>query len=465
MISGRSVEEWLKDVKIPAGAWILSGDLKDATDNFRSRLAEIVLRHLANLFFPQDSDLHFERMCAFTTRAVFFATVQTVGQLMGSILSFPILGLVNLTSQLIMHLGPERAMCILYDELFDFRECGINGDDLVTWDEERDRLANRWLAVLPWVGGVASPGKSLLSRSHMTVNSEMFVFRVSRSWKKDYKRMVKCKVLRPSLIVALHEGAYKAPQESWAEYLHSPLRSPSADRIFRPRRVIFPHFPVSWGGLGLEVQSFENFDFVSACYLKAAKTRSFEGFQEMECIAPGVHKVDNRYTVFLGGEMGSWDMFDKVSGYVERSYAKAVGKKVYGVSKIAYWTTPVSRRKSYEMILDEVQDLFEGLTPYKKEMMYREYLEAVEWESKGYVYVRGMVDLGGQKIHAPRFAGQFMTRPPLNIRRTVEPVEYEVPDGVELSMDLEEEGWLSRHPEVEVTRLFGSLETGFSGSW
>lgn len=463
MISGRSVEDWLQDVKIPEGSWILSGDLKDATDNFRSRLAEIVIRHLADLFFPRDSDLHFERMCAFTTRAVFNVTVQTIGQLMGSILSFPILGLINLTSQLIMHLGPERAICIMTDELYEFRRCGINGDDLVTWDEERDRLAQRWLSVLPWVGGVASPGKSLLSKRFMTVNSEMY--KASSKKNSPFLKLKKCKVLRPSLIVALHEGAYKAPQESWSEYLTSPLRSPSADRIFRPRRVIFPHFPVSWGGLGSEVQTFENFDFVSACYLKAAKTRVFEGFQEMECVAPGVHRVDNKFTVYLGGEAPSWDQFDKVSGYVEKSYAKAVGKKVYGVKKMAYWTTPISRRKTVEMIMDEVQDLYESLTPYKKEMMFKEYQEAVLWEQRGYVYVRGMVDLGEQKVYAPKFAGQFMTRPPISVRRTLESVEFEVPDAIEHTVDEEEERWLLRHPEVAEARFQGALEAAWGGEF
>nr|QED42942.1 putative RdRp [Cyathus narnavirus A] len=401
MISGKTVEEWFDSVEIPQGSWVLSGDLEAATDHFRSDLAECVIRHLTDLFFD-GSEVHFERMCAFTTRAVFREegeqTVQRRGQLMGSVLSFPILCLVNLVSQLMMRYSLVRVLSMTRKDLFAFNLCGINGDDVVTWGEESVRES--WLESLGHVGGVPSRGKTLFSQTHFTVNSELFS--VLRG---------KLRVLRPSLIVAMHEGAFKAPQETWLEYLYSPIRSESADRIFRPERVLFPNFPVSWGGTGIHMlDSFSEYNFVEACYLRACKTRPFEGFADTACPAPGVHVQGKSTTVYLGGEVKDFSSYSTVGGFMRKDEVRKIARLKYGVKKLAYWTDPTSRRKTLEQIMDETQDMYQSLTSYQRDLLYREYKEAFEMERNGFVYVRSIIDCGQERVR-PRWQGRVFTRP------------------------------------------------------
>lgn len=401
MISGRSVEEWTGDICVPEGSWFLSGDLENATDEFHSVLSEIVLRHLSELFFPEDSESHFIKMCSFTTRAVFDGVRQTTGQLMGSVLSFPILCLVNLTSQLLMHVPYLKIFSMRLDDIREFDKCGINGDDLVTWGPNRDALISAWLRVLPAIGGIPSAGKSLVSRTHFTVNSEIFD-----------KNLRKIKVLRPSLIARIHDGAFRAPQSSWHEYLHSPLRTPRSDKIFRPEKVFFTRFPKSWGGSALEkITEWTEQDYITAIYLKLNKVRPFEGFGEYEPnILPGVSTTDGRNTVFLGGELKNLDGFDRIGGFMKRSDVKEIAKFVYGVRKIAYWKDSSVKRKSISEIEDELQYQYSRLSPYWKQCLRLEYDEAWNMEQDGFVYVRTILDLGQQLVQS-RHQGRFMTRP------------------------------------------------------
>jgi len=446
MISGRSVEEWFEGVEIPENSWVLSGDLEAATDHFRPDLAEVVIRRLTDLFF-NSSEEHFDRMCSFTTRAVFDDVEQQCGQLMGSILSFPILCLVNLVSQLMMRYSLTYILSMKYWDVRNFNLCGINGDDVVTWGEES--IKESWLESLPLIGGVPSRGKTLFSRTHFTVNSELFSVRRG-----------KLRVLRPSLIVAMHEGAFKAPQESWLEYLYSPIRTASADRIFRPERVLFPSFPISWGGTGQTMlDAFTEVNYVEACYLRACKTRPFEGFAEQSCPNPGVQISGKATTVYLGGEVKDLSHYSTVGGFMKKDEVKKIARFKYGVKKLAYWTDPTSKRKSLEQIMDETQDMYESLTSYQRDLLYREYREAFEMERKGYVYVRSILDFGQERVQ-PSWQGRVFTRP--TIKREAEPFEIDAYQEEETEFTFpEDEGTPVQHLPVcqnLVDLLFEDLE-------
>jgi len=95
---------------------------------------------------------------------------QTNGQLMGSVLSFPVLCAINVAAYWLAleeHLG--RAV-----ELKDLPVL-VNGDDICfKADEEFYPIWKRWTAL---AGFTLSPGKNYLSRSFVTINSEGYVAR------------------------------------------------------------------------------------------------------------------------------------------------------------------------------------------------------------------------------------------------------------------------------------------------
>jgi len=316
---------------------------------------------------------------------------QVNGQLMGSVLSFPILCLVNLVSQVLLHEIP-----LTRDALYAFVGCGINGDDLVTWGDET--IGERWTQVLPEVGGVPSRGKTLFSQTYFTVNSELFT----------RKGMIRA--IRPSLISALNTGAHKAPDRSWLEYMTSPYRSWKTDRIVNPKMSFFPSFPVSWGGTrGKRFANKEEFDYIGACFLEGLKKRGLDRQFEFTPSKPNIDKDGYRTLVHLAPSNGIKPEYDLVGGFMRKEDVTVIGKKVYGVKHAAFWTEKGCGAVDYDDALDACAQRYLGLTPYMKDLMWLEYCETWDHEEKGYVYVRSIADFG-QEVIMPRNQGHFLTR-------------------------------------------------------
>jgi len=320
-IFGKTIEKWLEEhpefLEPKEGENYISGDLESATDFFDPELARIVIRRLAEIYpdFEDVLDVYSE-ICSFTTDADLevpgtynpethqpYTRRQLAGQLMGSIVSFPILCLVNLVSFLLFRpegdaileaikapvnisdRDPLKGMRTadytkVWNILKDLSVVGINGDDIVfkgTPEEE-----NAWIRGVEVVGGVVSRGKTLRNPVYFTVNSEIGAAYIGI-----------LKIVRPSLTVCLSDGKFKAPHRSWGMYLNSPLRSPESDDIFKPERAVFPDMPKFFGGLGLNQTGLEEFDLTQFLTLLDARPRAVYDFRELKS---SFASNDNRLT-------------------------------------------------------------------------------------------------------------------------------------------------------------------------
>jgi hypothetical protein len=249
-VFGRTVEEWIGSSSFREwSGMVCSGDLKSATDTFSGELAERVFEVLRERLSLTDDDVDAMRAC--TTRA-FLETKrgegvqQTRGQLMGSILSFPILCLVSLTAwavgtgfdQQFVWAGTAAQRQSLLDEI----PVGINGDDIVFGTDDDGRGWERGVAS---VGGIVSAGKSLLGDHSFTLNSELWLRDdVDADWFDSH-------AIRPSLLLGIMDGRRACPEQLWDSWSKNEIIDDEGlqDLIAARLKV---GLPPSMGGLGGE---------------------------------------------------------------------------------------------------------------------------------------------------------------------------------------------------------------------
>nr|UUW21022.1 MAG: RNA-dependent RNA polymerase [Erysiphe necator associated ourmia-like virus 97] len=146
---------------LPKGEEVLvSGDYESATDNLNLSVSQTVLRMIRNHSTEVPTQVWDAAEEALTS--IFEGgRVQTRGQLMGSLLSFPLLCIVNFLS---FKWAVPRKVPVK-----------INGDDIVfvATPEERDN----WYEQVGKSGLVLSKGKTLCTRSLFSLNSTFFLAR------------------------------------------------------------------------------------------------------------------------------------------------------------------------------------------------------------------------------------------------------------------------------------------------
>jgi len=101
------------------------------------------------------------------------AVVQRNGQLMGSILSFPILCLANYVC---LKMALDRIDPKVSD--WTLKHCLINGDDIVFpagFDGEAQSVYKRWSSFLQVFGFNKSEGKNFLQKGVLTINTETYI--------------------------------------------------------------------------------------------------------------------------------------------------------------------------------------------------------------------------------------------------------------------------------------------------
>jgi len=156
-----------------------SGDFSAATDNVKIELTKLFLELcLAYLRFQCPSvdpryvgilqDVLYEHEIHYPKVLVdedpLPPVMQQNGQLMGSVLSFPVLCAINLA---IYWIAVEPDVKKLKD-----LNVKINGDDILF--RTTQEKYNRWLEFVPKAGLTPSPGKNFFHSKYCTVNSEMF---------------------------------------------------------------------------------------------------------------------------------------------------------------------------------------------------------------------------------------------------------------------------------------------------
>lgn len=184
------INELFKD--LPKDNEIVSGDYKAATDNIRSKYSYIVGDEIFKIF-AEESEIEsdFPQKFLIKAREIFINSLihhwfqnpekggprklQTNGQLMGEITSFPVLCIINaavcrlskeLAEKKMYKLIPETKRGILFN-------CAINGDDC-GFDGPKGRIRPIWEAVSAQVGLETSIGKTYFSRNMCTINSRIF---------------------------------------------------------------------------------------------------------------------------------------------------------------------------------------------------------------------------------------------------------------------------------------------------
>jgi hypothetical protein len=164
---------------LKAGEIYMSGDYKGATDNILSWISEYVAERFSHeLGLTKDEERLFKRAL---TGHIFDVSekgkiikrserfkVQRRGQLMGSIISFPVLCIVN------------AVVCQWAIELAEGRRIGlrnlrmaINGDDVVL--RSKESVYPYWQKIAAWVGLEESIGKTYVSREFFNINSRTYI--------------------------------------------------------------------------------------------------------------------------------------------------------------------------------------------------------------------------------------------------------------------------------------------------
>nr|UQB76427.1 RNA-dependent RNA polymerase [Flumine narna-like virus 10] len=152
--------------KLPDDFEYISGDYKAATDNLKKWAIEIVAQTIAIRLKlgEEETKIFIDAL----TRHRINGIPQTEGQLMGSIVSFPVLCIINAAiCRYAMEIG-ERKLIPLHDAAMM-----IHGDDLVMKTHKATR--NVWKTASNCVGLTPSIGKCFYSRDYLNINSRFYL--------------------------------------------------------------------------------------------------------------------------------------------------------------------------------------------------------------------------------------------------------------------------------------------------
>lgn len=141
------------------GRTYLSADYSSATDNFMIEVTQTLLEGILKHIDHQATRDWARWECSPSRiRYPWGERVQCRGQLMGSILSFPLLCLTNYT------------LCLLSG--FDPGSFAVNGDDLVACVSPAQ--LSSWTLLSREIGLDPSPGKTFVTSAFLTLNSQLF---------------------------------------------------------------------------------------------------------------------------------------------------------------------------------------------------------------------------------------------------------------------------------------------------
>ncbi|QDW65429.1 putative RNA-dependent RNA polymerase [Rhizoctonia solani ourmia-like virus 4] len=265
LVTGRTTAQWVEQCQLDwfSNEWdteewyFCSGDLQAATDNFSGRFAEAMIREVWACIAPWTS-LPVEHALDNCISAHLFMSGadgideyvgrQQRGQLLSSDVSFPVLCVIGFISALVTNDDFDAVEALQDDEEFvdavrEYKKCGVNGDDIVIFG--RKSIAEVWSEVaVPATGGVPEPTKSPCDTEFFTINSQL--------WRRRPGGLpYQINAILPAMLLHLNEKAAKAPHESWASLMSSPLLTAEAYDALAIDLCLFPELPIAWGGLGM----------------------------------------------------------------------------------------------------------------------------------------------------------------------------------------------------------------------
>jgi len=198
----------------------VSGDYSAATDNLKIAATRIAITEICRKLDVSDSpmvphihEILFEQVLIYPPNVKIDPVLQTDGQLMGSVLSFVILCLINLYTYY-RSLPDEIRKRLLSGKLsFKILPVLINGDDIL-FRAARDQY-ERWVKAGKQVGFELSQGKNFVHHRFFTVNSLPLEYNYG------------CYTLGPEYNL----GSPSVSHIPWADLDEMPMH------LFRPRKV------------------------------------------------------------------------------------------------------------------------------------------------------------------------------------------------------------------------------------
>lgn len=207
------IEEFVNRNLEGQNGFILSGDYDSATDRLNSDIMSTCLSELKKVFSSHTVLCQYmdffggQHVVHYPEWTKLQPVVQRNGQLMGSLLSFPILCIANAAT--LCHLRKQG--------LSELKAC-INGDDILFVDT--DRHIRSWKRISTSMGLVPSVGKNFQSRSFGTINSQM-LFRKKKDNSFFFRQTGKSGMLvrkdLPLPKLALEAGFSKAQIVTWSK--------------------------------------------------------------------------------------------------------------------------------------------------------------------------------------------------------------------------------------------------------
>jgi hypothetical protein len=288
------------DLDLPFNQWV-SGDYSAATDGLSLDVNQSCLSAMLDLFqaTPEESEICRKVLgchkVSYPKKHVDRANgnldpfLMQNGQLMGSVLSFPVLCVINLTAYWCA-LEEYTGRRFTKEQL----PCLVNGDDILF--KSNADFYEVWKKWISKVGFTLSLGKNYISPNFLTVNSESWLHRGGSTFKK--LPFLNCGLLLqeadgPCKVPLRMETAERPliPKLQWIlDNCNNPVRA--FDRIKHHwRRSIKIHTqegfynlcsPIELGGLGLRVpeQCRENFHFTAIQQLIAGS--ALKAFKDLE---------------------------------------------------------------------------------------------------------------------------------------------------------------------------------------
>nr|UYL94541.1 MAG: RNA-dependent RNA polymerase [Botourmiaviridae sp.] len=187
------------------GEVFVSGDYESATDNLNGHVQREILRMILEQTDHVPQGIKDRALESMTSELEFDGVVykQRRGQLMGNLLSFPLLCIVNYLAFRWVA-GPSCPV-------------KINGDDIVF--RSSPEIADRWMESVSHAGLTLSRGKTMVDKSYFTLNSRMFISGFSKV------HLVPC--VRSTAFFGLREGpeSLKGRSRSFCEGFYGHRRS------------------------------------------------------------------------------------------------------------------------------------------------------------------------------------------------------------------------------------------------
>lgn len=254
---------------VPGSSWV-SGDYTASTDNLDPRISEMCVEELAKALGLSRRVMQLFKVAL--TGHMFEGHPQTWGQLMGSVVSFPVLCMANL--------GLTLTAFELAGDPRGLHNCGvlINGDDIGF--SATGKVRRMWRKVTTAGGLAPSVGKNFVNRFFLQLNSKVFLWEPSLRYEaggrghyglfrfvpspqiavlsppptSDYFGFRQWLEEVPSLQQRFLEG-HRGASRDYQNRLYLRTNSYSLSRLTDFSREINWFFPRSLGGFGLEAPS------------------------------------------------------------------------------------------------------------------------------------------------------------------------------------------------------------------